>query len=903
MGKIFRRFLAFLCISFLGVTSFGLSYFYFENNRVTSEEIKDKIKVDDIEENYRFGNQSENTTYTIYFFPSAAYLHLYKDYLDGSTIYKPEEQFGYKEVQYNETGNILLDDNGNARYSLSSEKGKYAEYSNQTSLDITYDGAYRRYIGDEFSCDNFEADNGYAYNSGGAYSESQNNLTAYNGTKRTWGVPNEEFTIKTGDSDRVENYNGHNQYSLDRLGCWDDCYYYGKTVSDGSGDAAPTGEIYGNYPSLQSEMDDTNTGRYLPIKVTVSNTLSTSVMEKAVQDIFSSMGNNVDLHNYSFTEWTYVDTSLIDDSKYPYGTETNKEYRQTTSTNVDYPIGGAFQPIPTERYFDMFSELSKYADSDGVIRLFPLFSNGKKNNATTFLNGGGAAQKLKITYGDGDNQETEYKYPFFKSDVYDNGQTYFTYGENDSSSETLLVSDYIRLFSYNNIKITSSNKVSSLTFSANNIWGGATGWHKIEGTDKYFWANLYQLDSSYIQNELISKYGEGLYTFYIMVANYSYQNGPSPSSSNSVATMQGTFDCFYNNIVSQAIDGRFSSLKNKNLIQIKDTSHYYSDYKCSPTVIAFEKVDEPKIIDDIEVSTDSKVRNLNSYISSKFELSSGFSKNTSSIFEGSYDSDTGEYSVVGDDLSSSSPYTYVVKNVDFMKDDSLYFMISFNETYSTSRTFNAESSFDYLIYDPTVNSNTTTYTISPENVFTKASEYIEVVDVNGTDGKTYQMLKFKDAEYLGVYDIIIKYDNSKSRYDIYMFRHSNLFCYVFDSKLDDYKDGKFVNHELQGSGDSKYVELSDSTYANLLFEYKYFLGQSLSSDSKSTSVNSGLTLDECLRNKIATYSNKDLINYVLKDRITDAIVAKYVQNDDGTYTLICNQKIYKNYIFYLTTIS
>lgn len=907
MTKVFRKFTFLLGVAFLGISSFGLSYFYFENHREKQQDIQDKIKVDDIQENYRFGTSSDNTTYTIYFFPSAAYMHLYGDYLENKTEIKPEEQFGYKEAQYNETGNILLDSNGNARYKLSEETGKYATYSNQTSISVSYDGAYRKYIGDEFSCDNFEADNGDAYRDGCAYTESQNALTwSDKGTRRTWGVPNEEFTIKQSDSNRIENYNGHNQYSLDRFGCWDDCYYYGQTVSDGGGDYAPTGFIEGDYPSLTS-LDDTNTGRYLPIKVTVNNTMSTNIMEKVVQEIFSSMGNNDDYHNYSFTEWTYVDTSLSDDSKYPYGTETNKEYRQTTSTNVDYPIGEAFQPIPTERYFDMFSELSKYADSDGVIRLFPLFSNGKMKNATSFLNGGGAAQKLQITYGSGDDQKTEYKYPFFKSDVYDNGQTCFTYGENDFSSETLLYSDYIRLFSYNNVKITSSNEVSSLTFSANNIWGGPTGWHKIEGTDNYFWGDLYQLDSTYIQNELISKYGEGLYTFYVIVANYSYQNGPSPTSSNKVADFIQPFDSFYNNIVSQAVDGRIASLKNKHLVQILDTSNYYDDYKCSPTVVAFEKIDEPKVINDFEVSNNT-VSDVNSYISKTYELADGFSRNSSSLYKGSYDSSTSSYSVVGDDLSSSSPYTYIAKNVDFMRDDSLYFMISFNQTYSTSRSFNDDVSkyqYEYLISDPGVSTDTegaTTYTFNPENVYSKATEYIDIVNVTGNDGKTYQMCKFKDTTYQGVYDILIKYNDSNKNYDIYMFRHSNLFCYVFDTNLDDYQEGEFVNHTLTTDGDSKYVTKTSGNNANLLFEYKYFLGQSLDSSSKSVSVNSGYTLDQCLRKKIGDsydYNGPDLENYKLKDRVTEATVAKYEKNEDGTYSLICNQKIYKNYIFYL----
>ena len=119
-------------------------------------------------------------------------MHLESEYLEGNTTIKPEEQFGYKEVQYTETGNILLDDNGNTIYKLSSETGQY-----DTGHGVTYDGAYRKYNGDQFPCDYFEADGKpagdknvkNAYGDGTAYTETQNITTAdSSGNKRTWGI-------------------------------------------------------------------------------------------------------------------------------------------------------------------------------------------------------------------------------------------------------------------------------------------------------------------------------------------------------------------------------------------------------------------------------------------------------------------------------------------------------------------------------------------------------------------------------------------------------------------------------------------------------------------------------------------------------------------------------------------
>ncbi len=872
MTKVLRK-LAFLgAVTLMGVTSFGMSYFYFENQRSKETTINNNFVVDDIKENYT--NTKQSTEYTIYFFPSAGYLHLESEYLEGKTTVKPEEQFGYKEVQYTENGNILLDDNGNTVYKLSSETGKY-----DTSVGVTYDGAYRKYNGDEFPCNYFEADGNQeknAYGDGTAYTETQKITTAdSSGNKRTWGIPNDEFTIFSDTSNRVEKYNAHNQYSLDRLGCWDDSYYYGYTVKDSSDDNAPAGLIKGNSPSIDL-LDDTNTGRYLPIKVTVKDTLSTAIMEKAIPNVFTSMGNYQDSHNYSFVEWTYVASPDSSSRSYPYSTVTNK-------TDGSYPVGEAFRPVPTERYFDMFSDLSKYADENNVIRLFPLFSNGMKYSASSIETGGGAAQKLEISYADGSN--SQYKYPFFTTDVYNEGNDYFTY----DGTTSVLESQYIRMFKYNNIKITSSSNINQLAFSALNL-GGSN--YPTIGVWQGEWRSMYSISN--IGTTLIDQYGEGLYTFYVFVANYSYQQNTGSWSGYSEDGSGWDYDNFYKYIVSQAIEGKFSSTKGKNLIRIGDISSSMGSYKCSPTVIAFEKIDEPKIISDFP-STDLNKAKINSYIASKYDMADGFSRNTAALYEGESTTDGG-YSIKGDDLSSSSPYTYIIRNADFTSDSSPYFIVGFNNTYILSHKFNNakdSTQYEYLISDPSDTSN-----IQPEEVFTQGYEYIEAVDVTGTDNVTYQLFKFKNG-CIGVYDIIIKFNDTNSQYDIYMYRHSNLFCYVFDQNLGEYQHGSYVNHEL----DSNY-KVGD---AQLLFERKYFIGQSLAANDTSTSVNKDKTLDECLRNVIATYEDKDLSHYKVIDRVTKTVVAEYAQTTDdsgnSTYTLQCNKKIFKNYIFYLTNVA
>jgi hypothetical protein len=909
MTKFLRKMMFLLFIAFIGISSFGFSYWYFDNKQEKSTSLN-QIKADDIKENYDFGQDASDKagkTYTIYFFPSAAYMYLYHDYVAGNTTDAPEQQFGYKEPLYNSDGSLKTDNNGNVIYKLSDNTGKVSYSDHKSSQGtITYDGAYRKYMAEKFNCNNFEADGGSAYASNSAYTQSQSYLSSNKLAMRTWGIPNDAFTINESDANRVENFNGRNQYSTDRFGCWGDCYYYGQTISDSGDDQAPTGLIQGADTSKPSSMDDTNTGRYLPIKLTVTNELMSSVMEMVVQSIFTSMGtlyNDSYYHNYTFTEWTYVtnvkNPSSIQDSDYPYS------YVNNTGDWQANKIGEAFQPKQRDRYFDMFSDLDQYADNNNVIRLYPLFSNGKKNggyedgvtDSAKYTLGGGSTEKLTITT----SSNTEYKYPFFNSDVYNNGKGNFTYTDENGKTqqESLLPSEYINLFSYNNIEV--SNDTTSLVFSANNIWNSPCGWGKnSDGT--LFWQKQYTLNADYIKKNLISNYGEGLYTFYVIVANYSYQNGPSNSSTNSETTMKGTFDTFYKNIASQLNDGAFTCLTGKRLVQITSTDDEYDSYKCSPTVVVFEKIDEPNII-----TTDSVPSNITSFVSSSTGRS--FYKNVNKLYQGTHDNSN--YSIKGDDLSSTSPYTYLIKNIDLTSDD--HFVISINTTDTSTTYINSDSSkvnYEYLIC------TTDETNFKSSEVYTNAlgdNGYIELA--SGSDD-TKTVFKLKDntsgESYYGIYDILIKYNDDINKYDIYMYRHdTKMFLYVFDNDLTSTTTEGFVDYTTTADTSNVYKTSNGDT---LLFDNDtYMEGISASKDDTSSKANASKTLDECIRYYVSgktdgeiasyTYSGAELLNYRLIDRVSGEVVGYYQSSvdDNGTttYTLAFNLKMSKNHILYV----
>ena len=885
MNKIIRKIIFFAVIILICSTTLGLSFFNFDNNQEQSA--SNKTKIDDIEENYNFGkNASDKSgkTYTIYFFPSASYLYLYHEYISGATSVKPEDQFGYKEA--------IIKSDSSVTYKLSENTGKITYDGSSLSYgDVTYDGAYRKYMGEKFSCSVFEADGGTAYGDGTAYTASQNALTT--DKKRTWGIPNDNFTIFETDSDRVEHFNGRNQYSLDRLGSWGDAYYYGNTVSDSSDDNAPTGLIQGESTTRPSDMDDTNTGRYIPIKLTITNELTSSTMESVVGNVFSSMGtlfNGNYLHNYTFTEWTYVkNPDSPSDLDYPYSYISNASNASGEwSANK---VGEAFQPKQRDTYFDMLSDLDQYADKNGVIRLYPLFSNGKKTNVDTsttdsYLLGGGSSQKLKITTTTTTTTSTdEYKYPFFNSDVYNNGDGSFTYTSTDTTgstttkSEDLLLSKYINLFSYNNIAI--SSKTSGLVFSANNIWNSPTNWNKNDDGTLH-WKKMYTLDTDYIQDELVSKYGEGLYTFYVIVANYSYQNGPSGSSSNTVETMSKTFDTFYNNIGKQVSSGAFTSLTGKMLVQVDQIDSEMGDYKCSPTVVFFEKINEPQI-----TTTNSEITDVETFIKNNSDSSRNFYRNVNPLYKGEVNDNV--YSATGSDLSSTSPYTYIIKNVDLSSRK--YFVLSFNKTSSLSSLFNTTGTneFEYLITNPTNKDN-----VNEENIYTNAFGENGFIKSSIVDSEIY--FELIDDTYLDVYDIIVKYNTNTNKYDIYMRRHNKLFLYVFDSNLTG-TTNSFVDHSIVSDNKTKNGELR-------LFDKEYAENSDVLSTDVSSTSNKGITLDEVIRNYIASQTDTNLLNYRLIDRVTGLVVGYFIEDEtnSNTYKFVLNLKMEKNHILYIEKI-
>lgn len=165
--KIFKYILIIFSIFCLPLACFGA--WYFENiNHV--HELPVDIGIDDIEENYSFSNtRIEEETYTIYFFPSVLYLKQYYEYLNDSTLIKPEDMNingDYDSYYLNivRQNNYYLDDyHGSASVEYNHDVIYREQYQNKNYINPYYEPNNQNetinigYVGESFILDSLES--------------------------------------------------------------------------------------------------------------------------------------------------------------------------------------------------------------------------------------------------------------------------------------------------------------------------------------------------------------------------------------------------------------------------------------------------------------------------------------------------------------------------------------------------------------------------------------------------------------------------------------------------------------------------------------------------------------------------------------------------------------------------
>ncbi|WP_289129235.1 hypothetical protein, partial [uncultured Megamonas sp.] len=760
---LFRKFklLSFLGILVLvaAVTS-GLSYWVFTdssstdstNQSVSGSGENHPAQSDGIFENYSFSNGELGDKYEFYFFPSTLYLELY-----SSGYQHPEDVFGYNEVQFDDNGNAIINDNGLAKYEVigddEDEKehrtGLYlnkiykqhrdAEYNwrgwwyrpdewekDGTEKDVVINYDYDMYMSEYYGESVTDESSGITYyypdlNQEAGRRETQYRYyletveqvsTYYDFLTNIDVINNDSYYLNKDDQingyevfeneDKKNNFDSKNQsyeyafspvyeqeadgqlginmdlesafgidntatngrfgkrrqYRNDRLGFWHGLY----DLDDPNNSDVPKNQGYGS--------------RYLPIKLTVTGSLNPNQLKHVLPPVMTSASDENSFFNFYSNVWVYTDSETGD-----------KPY--TTSRD-------GFTNKAQSSIFDIMKNPSLYAtqerSEDGtivnVIRLYPLFSSGSNDI------GGENLDFVRVAYDYYDN------YSGLDKIIAETPMTY--------STEEIILSNNRRLkyLILNNVYLE-SGKYESIQFNIGiRGLGGSYQSHKLA-------SQQYTNDSGTIYegaiDKIISDYGEGYYTFY-MVLKYP-ESGNGSIEGELVGKIKDTITNSEGNGASGTF---FNTLNRKNLIYSStkkdgltfsneyssDTTSTFCDinyeqeykqdgntlYSYRPALLMFEKVTSLKMITNVPIPDNDNFTwsEIDDTINSVYDTSKTLI-NASGVYKATvndFNNDEEKFSSTGKtDLTLNNPYIYVIQNVDFRYVNSLYFQIRLGDHY------------------------------------------------------------------------------------------------------------------------------------------------------------------------------------------------------------------------------
>lgn len=791
------------------------------------------LRADDVGENYTFGGAKtqEQKEYTIYLFPSTVYLEDYISYLKKETTVKPEEKYGYITPRLDETGDPVLAD-GETQY----------VYPTDSSGDSGYLSTVRGF------------DNGNSTNSGTLATGylPTNAREAYN-TPYTSGYSSwpsgTEYGYGNPTYDNDTRYNAYYSWSDPEQHNYRNLHRYDR---------------FGFWPTLAKD-----SGRWLPIKITVGESFSNSFFEQVTMDPLADMGDRNGWYCYSFSLWAYVKHN--DDLSYtlPYYAD---GFLNSYSSSYESVKLSSFAPTAVSQYFDAMQDLSGYADSEGVIRLFPKFSQGKTYNATTANDGGSDAVRITPSYK--------------TSEVLNSHDLYLSY-TNESVSFNSVTN--IKLAILPNVNLDDYNSMILQVALANR----SAGWN-------FGWSTAYTLSSQILDN-LKQNYGDGVYNIYFVL-------GYVASSGNS------------NSLSGFNIGESFGFLQGKTLISggdidsslgAKTVRNVQGNSLQKPVMIWFEKVRDIRIIGNIARNTVDEAVVQSQY--DEVDISFRLISEDEPIYEIDKEKDKVDNISAAASVQEEYPYCYILRNIDFINAQTPRFQIRFQKQYNSNIAFVSSEYSKKVIFNPKSDG-----TYEKEQCFVGAFDYFtaETLQVGGKTQMFFSLLNDKSEEDMrGLYDIIL-ICKGQNIY-VYAYRHTNIFLKVLAKKpTEETTDGRFITHA--------------GTFAEpnmLLFQKEYPIGVSVKVSDKNEEqgygslggydpndmAKPGLSFDACV-NWYVRKADFDPLDVVLRDNVTGAAVGYYLQvnatsvteKDEyveyyGKYYILKVEKftIRKNYVFYI----
>ena len=860
-------------------TSSAFAYFIFSDEVKSSQLIEDKIRVDNIEENYVFGRDDyQGKDYTIYLFPSTLYLDIYQAYLDRTSTVLPEEAFGYIEAVTKSDGSIDYEiyDDSKTGYSGYSTYEKYVndnnDYLDKRNVQLTEHSVSRTHAYARGYQIVYDIDTGKSLSNGrndGLYEQvygGEDKRIGFGGTSGNNAVvPDIGSDLWTdtyitsyddGGGDKVgagsdtklssdnldfytEQYNYRIPYKNDRFGYWSELNY--------------------------------NEGRILPQKIEVFESISQSDFAKETMTPWTSMGDENGWYDLNFAMRTYIDLTYTGN--------------KITSYSLPFEVGEnqkieleAFKTKDVINYFDINKSLSGYADKDGIIRLFPSFSNSK--GYVENYNGGRDALRMDITES---SVSSRYPMLYFKTTT-DNG-------------ENIAGVDNTNIAFIPNVDI--NNNVTNLKIAMHPASGPG------EWSSKYGWTELYENEGTTIINYIKNQYGLGLYNFYFVVGQCTGEKDQT-NGTNIYFTSE-------NNVANDITDSTvFAQLKNKQMNKISDSSscrtlnyHFHReetwwgetiDYYVHRTyVLLVEKIAEASFYRDLSTSyTDEN--ELKSVAEGQVSAPKFYNLNAK-LYKASLNA-SGAYDVDSNsELTANNSYIYLAQNVDLTEsNENLVMQIRFNNEYYNADmglyNLNPLSDGEALIFNPTVD-NSGNFTFNDDAVFTNASEWFTTSSITFTSsGETQNALTLTNFEdNRGIYDILIEYNKADEHFNVYTYRHTNIFIKLFENKVSiDTNTGLAIHKNADGTD-----------LDSLLWRKKYYLGVNMKlSDTCDISFNSTqITFQEAVESFINSNTNGyTKQNLLIRDFVTDALIGYF----DNTGNLVLNLRVMKNYILYFDKI-
>lgn len=765
--------------------------------------------------------------------------------------------------------------------------GAWSSPTQDTNLSLVLLNSYEGYIVDNSNYTSYYFE--YSVGDGGRckidYGRGSNKVTG-------------EFTITQGDP--YGQMMQKAQYRNDRFGFWTPFYDW-----DDPRNNSPLGKT------------EYSASRYLPIKITVNGNLTPDDMAKIIPTVESSMFDNHLYFDFTANGWTYV----------------KKSGSELKDSELEYQnaIGG-FTAKDLNYIFDIMQNPSKYAsveNGENVIRLFPVFSNGKnyKSNLEEVVpaaNGAGDALRANFLYTD--DAKSTIKNDALVSETklnYDSLEYSYSY-TNDGTTVSYNVN-------YGVLKTVElkKGKYEQISFNIEPASEASANW---QGN----WIQTHVLTGSAIDS-FISTYGEGLYTFYYIIGNRMRSNNLG-SSLSSIGWNSNLISFLTNNTDPK------NNLRNKTLLTINQAEgaskinvnqgdsykFAYNDFKdiiigerSRPVVLAVEKVTNLRLVTDIPIKEDDsgKPTGDQDWDAIDKNIQQGLNNAQNAIIADevyAIDSYTDEISdtdlTESNRLDDDNPYIYLIQNADFRFVNNLYFQIRYSNDYISGgmnvRTVYPGDGADvpkYVAYKANGQIMKFFYQNSNEGIFIDNVGPIKgegtVVDENDQEQKAeIERNGFKLADYnaRGIYDILLvstgfNVATGTQNFDMYINRHKNNFIKLFDRNpgVFDYpvnvggtiENDKFVAHKLPNEIEAgEESQVRDDT-SSLIWNGQTYLGEYLATSTTGTGYGDKVhkveevfseneTFIDSIKRTLGVTPGKDTI-YPIIDAVTNKTIAYY----------------------------